>query len=108
MRPLKNNAVRSRTRGPPGTQHGSGGRRPRPTGDMMVRMINLVRRLTARLGRRGHDSSTGLGLPCMVCGQPATGWATSSNDANGTQVIDGYAACAAHQAAKGLPRTKAG
>jgi len=43
-----------------------------------------------------------------VCGEPATGWVVESDDRSGTHVIEGYAACAAHQAAERLPSTKAG
>lgn len=69
----------------------------------------FLRRFAARLRRNTTDSPAELGVPCTVCGKPATGWAVQSGDRNGTQIIEGYAACAAHQArATSLPRSKAG
>jgi hypothetical protein len=72
-------------------------------------VIALVRRIAARLHRDGRTSAAGLGLPCAVCGAAATGWAIRDRDRHGSQVIDGYAVCAAHQTEDVvLPRTKAG
>lgn len=59
----------------------------------------LIRRLAARLSREAQDARADLGLPCGRCGEPATGWAIQSTDhRTGIQVIDGFAACAAHRA----------
>lgn len=69
-------------------------------------VFDRVRRLRARLA--GATSAPWLGLPCSVCGEPATGWVFHADDRDGTQVIEGYAACAAHQAAEGFRSTKAG
>jgi hypothetical protein len=68
------------------------------TGGTMASVHQLIRRLAARLSRDSQDSRAGLGFPCVFCGEPATGWAVHSTDRNGAQVIDGFAACAAHQA----------
>jgi hypothetical protein len=39
-------------------------------------------------------------LPCGTCGQPATSWIyLTGADADGNVIIDGFAVCAAHQAA---------
>lgn len=92
---------------PPGARRAIG--RTWSTGDTMGYVNRFLHKLTARLGRRGHGSATGLGIPCVVCGEPATGWAIYADDQNGVQVIDGYAACPSHQAeAEGVPDTKAG
>ena len=72
-------------------------------------VIALARRLLARLGRGGRTSGADLGLPCAVCGEAATAWCIRVQDHSGSQVIDGYAACPAHQTdAVALPLTKAG
>lgn len=61
------------------------------------RVHGLIRRLSARLGRDRRASGALLGLPCFVCGEPATGWAFDADVHSGTQVIEGFAACATHQ-----------
>jgi len=72
-------------------------------------VMALFRRVLARLRRGGQTSGAGLGLPCAVCGEAATAWCIRVQDHSDSQVIDGYAACPAHQTdAVGLPLTKAG
>jgi hypothetical protein len=66
------------------------------TGGTMASVHQLIRRIAARLSGDAQDAPADLGFPCVVCGEPATGWAIHSTDRNGTQVIDGFAACAAH------------
>jgi hypothetical protein len=85
------------------------GRRPRIGGDTMGTVNRLIRRLTAQLGWGHEPSDTMLGLPCFACGEPATGWAFDADERGGRQVIDGFAACAAHQTrSERLPDEKAG
>ena len=74
------------------------------------RSVNLLHRLAAKLNHGGRDRRRPeLGLPCYACGQPATGWAISERVRDGTQVIEGYVACAAHQSGTGeVPQRKAG
>jgi len=72
-------------------------------------VMALARRVLARLRRGERTSGAGLGLPCAVCGEAATAWCIRVQDHSDSQVIDGYAACPAHQTdAVGLPLTKAG
>jgi hypothetical protein len=71
--------------------------------------VNLLHRLTARLHQGARNRRPVLGIPCFMCGQPATGWAISERVRGGNQVIDGWAACDAHQSGVAeIPETKAG
>lgn len=74
-----------------------------------MRSVNLLHRLAAKLNHVGRGRRPELGLPCYVCGQPATGWAISERSRDGNQVIEGSAACAAHQSGTGeISQRKAG
>ena len=74
-----------------------------------MRSVNLLHRLAAKLNPAGRDRRVELGLPCYLCGQPAIGWAISELTRDGNQVIEGNAACAAHQSGTGeIPQRKAG
>ena len=76
----------------------------------MDTMRSLLRRLLRASSRTGGPYADGeLGIPCAVCGAPATGWVVESATRNGAHVIDGVAACDAHQASDDeLTRSKAG
>lgn len=77
--------------------------------DTMDKVKSLLRRLLRASSRTGGPyAADELGLPCAVCGAPATGWAVSSSARNGAQVIDAMAACEAHQVPEELTRSKAG
>ncbi len=67
--------------------------------------MHRVRRSVSREAEREQ----GLGVPCSVCGAPASGWAVEGSPRGGVQVIDGVAVCAEHGATLAeLPRSKAG
>lgn len=74
------------------------------------RLVDRVRaQLSKRLSR--SERTDGLGLPCSVCGEPATGWTYIHTDHDGQRVIDGFATCAAHRAEESVERvieTRAG
>lgn len=74
--------------------------------DSMKTMIRQLLRASSRTG--GPYAADELGIPCASCGAPATGWTIERSTRNGSLVIDGVAACAAHQVDEELTRSKAG
>jgi hypothetical protein len=74
------------------------------TAEARIANDRLFDRLRARLSKRlsGSESRHRLGLPCVACGQPATGWNYVAHDEDGQRVIDGYATCAEHRSEESL------
>ena len=75
----------------------------------MADVKSLLRQLLRASSRGGGPyAEDELGIPCALCGAAATGWSVETSTRDGTQVIDGLAACEEHLAPAELTRSKAG